>query len=170
MRNYLFLALFTAVTLTSYGQGVRFGVVDSEYVLKQIPEYTQAQNQLNQMSKQWQGEVEALLSETDALQKALDSERILLTDEMVSEREKMIKEKAEQARKLQRQYFGPTGDLFKKRQELIKPIQDQVYNAVQEVARKKRLDAVFDKGSALTILHNSKKADISEDVLEALGY
>lgn len=170
MRNSLLLSLFSLLAFTTFGQGTRFGIVDSEYVLKQIPEYAQAQNQLNQMSKQWQGEVEALLSETDALQKSLDSERILLTDEMIEDREKMIKEKADQARKLQRQYFGPTGELFKKRQELIKPIQDQVYNAVQDVARKKRLDAVFDKGSSLTILYNSKKADISEDVLETLGY
>ena len=170
MRISLLLSLFSLFAFSAFGQGTRFGTVDTEYVLKQIPEYTQAQNQLNQMSKQWQGEVEALLSEADALQKALDSERILLTDEMIGEREKMIKEKEDQARKLQRQYFGPEGDLFKKRQELIKPIQDQVYNAVQDVARKKRLDAVFDKGSSLTILYNSKKSDISEDVLEALGY
>lgn len=168
MRFSLLLALLSLVAFSAVGQ--RFGIVDTEYVLKQIPEYSQAQNQLDQMSKQWQGEVEALLSETDALQKALDSERILLTDEMIEEREKMIKEKEDEARKLQRQYFGPTGELFKKRQELVKPIQDQVYNAVQDVARKKRLDIVFDKASSLTMLYASSKVDISDDVLEALGY
>jgi outer membrane protein len=148
----------------------RFGIVDTQFILSKIPEYSQAQSQIDQMSKTWQGEVEALLSEADALQKSLDAERILLTDEMAEEREKVISEKEQEARKLQRQYFGPEGDLFKKRQELVKPIQDQVYNAVQDVASKKRLDVVFDKASSLTMLYASDKIDISEDVLSELGY
>ncbi len=168
MRISLFLILFSTLGLTAHAQ--RFAVVDTEYILKEIPEYGQAQSQLNSMSEQWQGEVEALLSEADALQKSLDAERILLTDEMAAEREKVIADKEQEARKLQRQYFGPKGDLFRKRQELVKPIQDQVYNAVQDVARKKKLDVVFDKGSSLTMLYTSTKVDISDAVLDALGY
>jgi len=168
MQKPLFLIAFSLIASMLYGQ--RFGIVDTDYVLKKIPEYTQAQAQLDQMSKQWQGEVEALLSEADALQKSLDAERILLTDEMIAERDSLIKAKEEEARKLQRQYFGPEGDLFRKRQELVKPIQDQVYNAVQDVARKKRLDVVFDRASSLTMLYTNDKIDLSEDVLEALGY
>lgn len=168
MQKRLIILVLSLISSTLYGQ--RFGIVDTDYVLKEIPEYTQAQAQLDQMSKQWQGEVEALLSEADALQKSLDAERILLTDEMIAERDSLIKAKEEEARKLQRQYFGPEGELFKKRAELVKPIQDQVYNAVQDVARKKRLDIVFDRASSLTMLYTSNKVDISEDVLEALGY
>ena len=168
MRNPLLLILFSFLALGAQAQ--RFGIVDTQFILSKIPEYSQAQSQIDQMSKTWQGEVEALLSETDALQKSLDAERILLTDEMAEEREKVITEKEQEARKLQRQYFGPEGDLFKKRQEFVKPIQDQVYNAVQDVARKKRLDVVFDKASSLTMLYASDKIDISEDVLSELGY
>jgi outer membrane protein len=122
------------------------------------------------MSKTWQGEVEAMLSEIDALEKSLEAEQILLTDEMIAEREGVIKSKQEEARNLQRKYFGPEGDLFKKRLELVKPIQDQVYNAVQDVARKKKFDVVFDRASSLTMLYSSDKIDISEEVLDALGF
>ena len=168
MQKTFFLFAFSLITSMLYGQ--RFGIVDTDYILKKVPEYTQAQAQLDQMSQQWQGEVAALLSEADALQKSLDAERVLLTDEMVVEREGVIKAKEDEARMLQRKYFGPDGDLFKKRQELIKPIQDQVFNAVQDVARKKRLDVVFDRASSLTMLYTNDKIDISEEVLEALGY
>ncbi len=168
MRIPFFLILFSVLGFAAQAQ--RFGIVDTDYILTKIPEYSQAQSQLDQMSKQWQGEVEALLSEADALQKSLDAERILLTDEMAAEREKVIKDLEQEARKLQRQYFGPEGDLFKKRQELVRPIQDQVYNAVQDVARKKKLDVVFDKASSLTMLYSSDKIDISEEVLTELGY
>lgn len=168
MRNTLLLILCSLTAITAQAQ--RFAIVDTEYILKQIPEYSQAQAQLDNMSLKWQGEVEALLSEADALQKSLDAERILLTDEMAAERQQDIDDKTEAARKLQRQYFSPKGELFKKRQELVKPIQDQVYNAVQDVARKKRYDVVLDKASSLTMLYTSEKVDISDLVLDALGY
>lgn len=170
MHKSFFLAAFTLLATGLWAQQYRFGVVDTEYILKRIPEYNQAQAQLENMSKQWQGEVEALLSEADALRKSLDAERILLTDEMQAEREAGIKAKEEEARKLQHQYFGVEGELFKKRQELVKPIQDQVFNAVQDVARKKKLDVVFDKASSLTLLYSSDRIEISDDVLDALGY
>jgi len=169
MQKTFFFIAFSLIFSALHGQ-MRFGIVDTDYILKKIPEYTQAQAQLDQMSQQWQGEVAALLSEADALQKSLDAERVLLTDEMVAEREALIESKESEARKLQRQYFGPEGDLFKKRAELIKPIQDQVYNAIQDVARKKRLDAVFDRASSLTMLYTNDKIDISEEILETLGY
>lgn len=168
MQKVLFFGFFLLVASTLQAQ--RFGIVDTDYVLKQIPEYAQAQGQLDQMSKTWQGEVEAMLSEIDALEKSLEAEQILLTDEMITEREDVIKKKQEEARNLQRKYFGPDGELFRKRLELVKPIQDQVYNAVQDVARKKKLDVVFDRASSLTMLYTSDKIDISEDVLETLGF
>jgi outer membrane protein len=171
MKNLILTIVFGLGSILLQAQGQRFAYVDTQYILKKIPGYKQAQQQLDNYSKQWQGEVEALLSEADALQKSLDAEKILLTDEMVKEREKVIKDKETEARNLQRKYFSPEGELFKKRQELVKPIQDQVFNAVQDVARKKRLDAVFDKGSgALLMLYASDKIDISDDVLQVLGY
>lgn len=170
MKKVLLTITMLFSTWLILAQGQRFAYVDTQYILKKIPEYKSAQQQLDNLSKQWQGEVEALLSEADMLQKSLEAERILLTNEMVKEREDMIKAKETEARTLQRKYFSPEGDLFKKRQELVKPIQDQVFNAVQDVARKKRLDAVFDKGGALTLLYVSDKIDISDEVLQALGY
>jgi len=170
MKKGFFTTILLFSTWLILAQGQRFAYVDTQYILKKIPEYKSAQQQLDNLSKQWQGEVEALLSEADMLQKSLEAERILLTNEMVKEREEMIKAKETEARTLQRKYFSPEGDLFKKRQELVKPIQDQVFNAVQDVARKKRLDAVFDKGGALTLLYVSDKIDISDEVLQALGY
>ena len=116
------------------------------------------------------GEIESLFSESEALQVALNAEKILLTEEMVSEREKMIAEKKSEARSLQQKYFGPEGELFKKRLELIKPIQDQIYNAIQSVAKQKKYDIVFDKASALMMLYTNPKADLSDEVLESLGY
>lgn len=168
MQKGVFIGVF--ILIASALQAQRFGIVDTQYILKQIPEYAQAQGQLDQMSKTWQGEVEAMLSEIDALKTSLEAERILLADEMITEREAFIKTKEEEARNLQRKYFGPEGDLFKKRIELVKPLQDQVYNAVQDVARKKKLDVVFDRASSLTMLYTSDKIDISDDVLDALGY
>ena len=148
----------------------KFAYVDSEYILAQIPDYKQAQSQLDNMSAQWQGEIESLFSEAESLESALNAEKILLTDEMIAEREEMIEKKKKEARDLQVKYFGVEGELFVKRQELVKPIQDQVYNAIQTVAKKKKIDIVFDKSSALMMLYTSKKVDISEDVLENLGY
>ncbi len=148
----------------------RFGIVDSELILTKIPAYGQAQKQLDQLSAQWQGEVEALYSEIDALRQAFNAEKVLLTEEMQKEKLAEIAAKEKEAKELQRKYFGPQGEVFKKRQELIKPIQDQIYNAVQDVARRRKLDVVFDKSSDLITLYNSGDADISDEVLKKLGY
>lgn len=148
----------------------RFGVVDSELILTKMPEYDQAQKQLDQLSRNWQTEVEAILTEIDGLEKTFNAEKVLLTEEMQTEKQNEIIDKQIEARDLQRKYFGPEGELFKKRQALVQPIQDKVFNAVQEVARKKKLDAVFDKSSQLITLYLSEKADISDDVLKKLGY
>lgn len=148
----------------------RFGIVDSELILTKIPAYGQAQQQLDQLSAQWQGEVEALHSEIEALRQAYNAEKVLLTEEMQQEKLAEIEAKEKEARELQRKYFGPQGEVFKKRQELIRPIQDQIYNAVQDVARRRKLDVVFDKSSDLITLYNNGDADISEEVLKKLGY
>lgn len=169
MRGFILsIAFFLASSAAVFGQ--KYGYVDSEYILSNIPDYKQAQSQLDNMSAQWQGEIESLFSEAEALQVALNAEKILLTEEMVGEREKIIDEKKTQARTLQQTYFGPEGDLFNKRLELIKPIQDQIYNAIQSVAKQKKYDIVFDKASELMMLYTNPRADLSDEVLESLGY
>ncbi len=148
----------------------RFSIVDSEMILSKIPEYNQAQKQLDQLSNNWAGEVQISRLEIKVLQKAYDAEKILLTEEMQEERLTEIKEKETEARGLQSKYFGPEGEIYKKRKEFVQPIQDQIYNAVREVARRRKLDVVFDKSSDLITLYNSDKVDISDEVLKKLGY
>jgi len=169
MRN-IFVVIALSILASSSALAQKYAYVDSEYILANIPDYKQAQAQLDKMSMQWQGEIESLFSDAEALQIALNAEKILLTDEMIAEREKIIAEKKSEARALQQKYFGPEGELFKKRLELIKPIQDQVYNAVQSVAKQKKYDIVFDKASELMMLYTNPRADISDEVLESLGY
>ncbi len=166
----IFLSISFVILSSTAVWAQKFAYVDSDYILSQIPDFTQAQSQLDKMSAMWQGEIESLFSDVDALQVALNAEKILLTDEMIADREKMIETKKTEARALQQKYFGPEGELFKKRLELIKPLQDQVYNAIQSVAKKRKFDIVFDKSSDLIMLYTNPKADISDDVLENLGY
>ncbi len=150
-------------------QAQRFAIVDTELILSKLPEYGQAKKQLDQLSRTWQGEVEALRSEADALQKAFNAEKVLLTAEMRDDRLAEIKKKEEEATELQRKYFGPEGEVYKKRIALVRPIQDKVYNAIQDIAKRKKLDVVFDKSSDLITLYNSSRADITEAVLKKLG-
>ncbi len=169
MRIKIVISLFALlVSTTSWAQ--KFAYVDTQYILEQIPEYGQAQREIDRLSQQWSGEVEALLSEADALQQAFDAEKILLTDEMQEERLAAIQSKRNEARDLRIRYFGPEGELFKKRAQLVKPIQDQVYNAVRAVAREENLDFVFDKTGSVTMLFAEEEFDISDDILDELGY
>lgn len=169
MRTRLIITLFAILTaLPMWAQ--RFGYVDTQYILEQIPEYNQAQREIDRLSEQWTGEIEALQSEADALQQSFNAEKILLTEEMQAERLAEIEAKRKEARDLQFKYYGPQGELFSKRAELVKPIQDQVYNAVQDVARRKRLDFVFDRNGSVTLLYADDKNDYSQDVLAELGY
>lgn len=161
---------FFAIFVTTATWAQRLGYVDTKYILEQIPEYSQAQREIDRLSQKWSGEIEALQSEADALQQAFDAEKILLTEEMQQERLDAIKAKREEARNLRIKYFGPEGELFKKRAELVKPIQDQVYNAIKAVARRKRLDFVFDKTGSVTMLYADPEMDVSDDVLDELGY
>lgn len=153
-----------------HGQNQRLAVVDTEYILKKVPEYNQAQAELDRLSAQFEGEIEALKSELLALQRALNAEKVLLTEEMIKEREEAIAKKEKQIYDTQRKYFGPEGELFKKRKSLIKPIQDQVFNAIQEVSRQKKIDIVLDKANAIAVLFVSDKVEISDDILNKLGY
>ena len=148
----------------------KFAYIDTEYILGQIPEYKSAQSELDKVSVQWQKEIEAKYAEIDKMYKAYQAEQILLTEEMKKKREADIVAKEKDAKDLQKQRFGVDGELFKKRQELVKPIQDKVYNAVKAVAEKGAYSIMFDKASDLTMLYASPKIDKSNDVLEQLGY
>ncbi|TVQ80345.1 MAG: OmpH family outer membrane protein [Flavobacteriales bacterium] len=153
-----------------FAQQQRIAIVDTEKILRRIPEYNSAQKELDQLSGNWEGEVEALMMEAQALAKSYRAEKVLLTEEMRREREEAIAKKEKEARELQRKYFGPKGELFQKRMEMVKPIQDQVYNAIQDVALQRKYDLVLDRANALTILYVSEKMDISDEVLAKLGY
>ncbi len=148
----------------------KIAYIDSEYILGNIPEYKSAQAELDKISNGWQKEVEAKYAEIDKMYKAYQAEQILLTDDMKKKREADIVAKEKDAKDLQKQRFGVDGELFKKRQELVKPIQDKVYNAVKTIAEKGGYSMIFDKSSDLTIMYASAKLDKSDDVLNLMGY
>ena len=160
------------VIMLSSGMSIaqKFAFVDTDYILKSIPEYNAAKGELDKLSGDWQKEIEAKYSEIDKLYKAYQAESILLTDEMKKKRENEIVNKEKEVKDLQKSKFGVDGELFKKRMELVKPIQDKVYNAVKAVAEKSGLAIIFDKNSDLTMLYTSPKYDKSDDVLTYLGY
>jgi outer membrane protein len=163
--------LFVIVTLgigSLHAQ--KFGYVDSELILNSIPEYKAAKSELDKLSADWQKEIELKYAEIDKLYKAYQAEQILLTDEMKKKRENEIVNKEAEVKDLQKAKFGVDGELFKKRMELIKPIQDKVYNAVKAVADKNGMAVIFDKNSDITILYSNPKYDKSQAVLDYMGY
>ena len=143
--------------------------VDLDYILNSVPEYKSAQEQLDQISIQWQKEIETRLGEVDRLYKAFQAEEILLTQDMKKKREDEIIAKEKEAKEIQKQRFGVDGDLFKKRQELVKPVQDKVYNAIKELAEKQTIAILFNKSAELNILYANPKYDKSDEVLESMG-
>ena len=149
----------------------KIGYVNTEYILDNIPDYKTAQKQLDEVSVQWQKEIEAKYAEIDKMYKSFQAEQILLTEEMKKKREQQIVDKEKDVKDLQKQRFGQGGDLFKKRQELVKPIQEKVYNAVKKIAEEGSFAFILDKASdSLTMLYSNAKYDKSDDVLQALGY
>jgi len=146
----------------------RYGVVDTEYILANMPEYEQAKSQLNKLSEQWAGEVSALQSELQSLKDALAAERILLSPDKLAQREKAIQDKEAEVIALQQKYFGPEGELFTKRAQLVQPIQDKVFGAVQALATKRKLDLILDKSADSGVLFVEKEKDYSDEVLNSL--
>jgi outer membrane protein len=169
MKKLLFTLLLIAGSVFSVN-AQKFAYIDSQYILSKIPEYKVAQDQLNQLSIQWQKEIEAKYSEIDQLYKAYKADEVLLTEEMKQKRQAEIEQKEQEVKDLQKQRFGVSGDLFKKRQELVKPLQDKIYNAVQALAERENLAVIFDKASDLTMLYTNVKYDKSDEILKDLGY
>jgi outer membrane protein len=158
--------LFFAVAML---HAQKFAFVDSQYILDNLPEYTEAQAQLDEVSAQWQKEIEARFAEVDKMYQDYQAQAVLLPEDMKKKKEQEIVDKEKEAKNLQRQRFGQNGDLMKKRQELVKPIQEKVYNAIQEIATSSNYAVILDKAGALTILFANPKYDISDEVLDNLG-
>jgi len=148
----------------------KFAMVDNDYIMKNIPTYETANEQLNQVSKKWQSEVELQMQEVQKMYKNYQTESVFLSEEMKTKREEEIVAKEKAAQELKRSYFGPEGELFKKRQSLMKPIQDEIYTAVQDICKEKDIDLIFDKSSSMNLVFTSQKLDISDVVLQKLGY
>lgn len=168
MKKIIFTLGILIMSFAIFAQ--KFAYVDSDYILKNIPAYEAAQAQLDQMSVEWQKEIEALYAEIDKLYKDFQAEKVLLTEEMKTKREDEIIKKEKDAKDIQKKYFGKEGELYKKRQELIKPLQDDVFNAVREIATEGNYAAIFDTAGGLTMLYTDPKYDRSDEVLEKLGY
>ena len=166
----LFFCAFCAfcVTLTTSAQ--KFALVDMDYIFKNIPAYERANEQLNQVSKKWQAEVEAIQIEAQTLYKNYQNEQVFLSQEQKKARQDAIMEKEKEAADLKKKYFGPQGELFKKRTALMGPIQEEVYNAIKEVADLRGYQAVWDRASDQGLIYGSPKIDISNEVLSKLGY
>jgi outer membrane protein len=147
----------------------KFAYVDSQYILDNLPEYTEAQAQLDEVSATWQKEIEAKFAEVDKMYQDYQAQAVLLPEDMKKKKEQEIVDKEKESKNLQRQRFGQNGDLMKKRQELVKPIQEKVYNAIQEIATSSNYAMILDKAGALTILFANPKYDISDEVLDNLG-
>lgn len=169
MKRYLLMLTLLAASFT-VAQAQKFAIVDMEYILKNIPAYETATEQLNIISKKWQTEVEAAMQEVQTMYKNYQTELVFLSEEMKVKREEEIISKEKGAQELKRTYFGPEGELFKKRQSLMKPIQDEIYNVIQELSREKDLGLILDKSSSMNIIFSSPKIDISDQVLAKLGY
>lgn len=159
-------AVFGTLTM----QAQKFALIDMDYVLKNVPAYERANEQLSQVSKKWQAEVDALTTEAQTLYKNYQNELVFLSAEQKKTRQDAIMEKEKQAAELKRKYFGPEGELFKKRTSLMAPIQDEIYNAVKDIADLRGYQLVLDRASDAGIIFGSPKIDISNEVLQKLGY
>lgn len=148
----------------------KFAMVDMEYILRNIPSYEMASEQLNQLSQRWQREVEAVGKEAETMYQNFLADKVFLTDDQIKVREQEIVNKEKEATDLRYKYFGPEGELYNKRVSLLKPIQDEVYEAIKQVAQQRGYQAIFDRASSSNIIFASPSIDISNEVLERLGY
>lgn len=165
----LFIILLASLGLST-ASAQKFALVDMEYILKNIPAYERANEQLNQVSKKWQAEVEALSAEAQSLYKNYQSEAVFLSEEQKTQREEAIVAKEKEAAQAKKKYFGPDGELYKKRESLMTPIQDEIYNAVKDISDLRGYSLVLDRASDNGIIFASPKIDISNEVLARLGY
>ena len=168
MKKIMLMLVMVLSALTASAQ--KFALVDMDYILKNIPAYERANEQLNQVSKKWQAEVEALNTEAQTMYKNYQNEAVFLSQEQKKKKQDDIMKKEKEASDLKRKYFGPDGELFKKRESLMTPIHEEIYNAVKEIAELRGYSLVIDRASDNGIVFGSPKIDISNEVLQKLGY
>lgn len=166
----LLISAFALMLMAGTSMAQRYAFVDTEYILGNIPEYADAQQQLDDLSEQWQREIEKRYQEIDQLYKEFQADAALMPEEMKKQREEEIVQREREVKELQRKRFGKEGDLYQKRQELIKPIQEKIYNAIEKIATDKNYAFVFDKASNPKMLFADPRYDISDQVLEEMGY
>jgi outer membrane protein len=166
----LALTIVSAFLLFGIANAQKFAFVDTEYILDRIPSYKAANDQIDKISKEYESELEAMYSEVEKLYKAFQNEKVLLTEEQKKKKEDEIIAKEKEIKENQQKYFGPEGAVFQKRQELIKPIQDEVYKAVKELALEGGYAVIFDTASGSGILYENARYNKSDDILKKLGY
>ena len=168
MKKIIFIiSFFLGVAFMSSAQ--RYAVIDSKYILEKLPDYKESQTKLDQFSNQWQQEIEKKQADLDKMYKDYDAEQVMLSDVLKKKREDELYNREKEVRDLQKKRFGFEGDLFKKRQELIKPIQDKVYIAIQKLAIERSYDFILDKSEGITVIFADPKLDRSDEVLKFLG-
>jgi len=168
MKKILLLLAISFLTLSIQAQ--KFAYVDTDYILNKIPDFKQAQDKLDGLSADWQKEIENKYADVEQMYRAYQQEQVLLTDDMKEKREDAIIKKETDAKNLQKKYFGTEGNLYLKRQELIKPIQDKIYDAIQQLANDNKYAIVFDSSSDLIMLYKNNNYDKSDKVLDLMGY
>lgn len=166
----IILTLFVALMAAGMATAQKFALVDMDYILRNVPAYEMANEQLNQMSQRWEKEVNELSKAAETMYKNYQSDMVFLTDDQKKKREEEIVAKEKEVTDLRYKYFGPEGELYKKRQSLMKPIQEDVYNAVKAVAEEKGYQTIFDRASSQSIVFASPRIDVSNEVLAKLGY
>ena len=168
MKKVIAVCMFALMAVAAQAQ--KFALIDMEYILEHIPAYERANEQLNQVSKKWQAEVEALSIQAANLYKNYQNEVVFLSQEQKKAKQEEIMNKEKEAAELKKKYFGPEGELFKKRESLIAPIQDDIYNVVKDISALRGYSLVLDRSSDAAIIFGSPKIDISNEVLQKLGY
>lgn len=168
MKKFILMAVMLVASLSMHAQ--KYALVDMEYILSHVPAYERANEQLNQVSKKWQAEVEALNTEASTMYKNYQNEVVFLSQEQKKAKQEEIMKKEKEASDLKRKYFGPEGELFKKRESLMSPIQEEIYNVVKEISEQRGYSLVLDRASDSAIIFGSPKIDISNEILQKLGY
>jgi len=166
----IIIAAIVGILSIAGASAQKFALVDMEYILRNVPAYEMANEQLNQVSQRWEKEVTELSKEAETMYKNFQSEMVFLTDDQKQKRQQEIVAKEKEVTDARYKYFGPEGELYKKRQSLMKPIQEEVYNAVKAVSEEKGYQCIFDRASSQSIVFASPRIDISNDVLAKLGY
>ena len=167
-KSYLFIILFLISSFIFSQRGIKIGYIDTEYILENLPEYNQISKRLEEKAADWKKEIEERTRKIELKKESLKSERILLTSEMIEESEQEILIDEEELSEYQQKRFGPRGDLIIQKQQLIQPIQDQIFNAIRELAQSRNYDFIFDKSADIVMLYSNKRYDVSDQILRTI--